>query len=130
MDALDPADPETFERCILDHRLRHEAGHREVWLLYRSLLALRSAEPALRRAGRAWTTAHCEGAVVTLVRTHEETIVAVLFNLCASDATGFLPEHDVRKMWEEPLAAAQQAEPRVDLAPWQFRLFRARGGQS
>jgi maltooligosyltrehalose trehalohydrolase len=130
VDALDPADPETFERCILDHHLRQEAGHREVWLLYQSLLALRSAEPALRRAGRAWTTAHCEGAVVTLVRTHEETTVVVLFNLGASDSTGFLPEQDGRMMWEEPLAAAQQAEPRVDLAPWQFRLFRANGGRS
>jgi maltooligosyltrehalose trehalohydrolase len=129
VDALDPADPETFERCILDHHLRHEPGHREIWSLYQSLLVLRASEPALRRSDRAWTAARSEGAVVTLVRAHGETTVAVLFNLGPSDATGFLPEHDARIIWDEPLAMAHQGDPKVELAPWQFRLFRASGGR-
>jgi maltooligosyltrehalose trehalohydrolase len=128
VDALDPADRATFERCVLDHQLRFQPGHREVWLLYQSLLALRAAEPALRRSERAWTSAHAEAAVVTLVRGHEQTTIVTLFNLGASDATGLLPEQDVPVTWEEPLAASQHDGLRVELAPWQFRLFRARGG--
>jgi maltooligosyltrehalose trehalohydrolase len=130
VDALDPADPETFERCVLTPQLRLEPGHRELWLLYQSLLALRSAEPALRRAERAWTVAHAEASVVSLIRTHGRTTIATLFNLSGSDATGVLPEQDVGVIWEEPLVTLQHAGPRVELAPWQFRLFRASGRAS
>jgi maltooligosyltrehalose trehalohydrolase len=128
VDTLDPADPGTFERCILNDRLRLEPGHQDVWQLYRSLLALRSAEPALRRSERTWTTAHADGALVTLTRSHGDTTIVVLFNLSTSDAHAVLPDHNAGMNWEEPLAASNQTQARVDLAPWQFRLFRATGG--
>jgi maltooligosyltrehalose trehalohydrolase len=127
-DALDPADAATFERSILDDRLRQEPGHRELWLLYQSLLALRSAEPALRRAERSWTTAQADGRVVTLTRILGPTTIVVMFNLSGSDASGRLPEQNAEVIWEEPLARAYQGDPRVELAPWQFRLFRAADG--
>jgi maltooligosyltrehalose trehalohydrolase len=127
-DALDPADADTFERSILNDRLRREGGHRELWLLYQALLALRSTEPALRRSERSWSTAYAEGALVTLTRSHAQTTIVVLFNLGGSDACGWLPEQDAGVIWDEPLADAHHGEARVELAPWQFRLFRAAGG--
>ena len=130
VDVLDPADPDTFERSILDDRLRLEPRHGDVWLLYQTLLALRSAEPALRRSERPWSTAHAEGAVVTLVRSRAQTTVVVLFNLSGSDATGRLPGQNAGVLWEELLTASRQTDARVDLAPWQFRLFRATGRAS
>jgi len=39
----DPADPETFRRCVLDHRERER--NREAYALHRDLLALRRNEP-------------------------------------------------------------------------------------
>ncbi len=128
LDALDPADADTFERSILDDRLRREAGHRELWLLYQALLALRAAEPALRRSERNWSTAYAQGAVVTLTRSDAQTTIVVLFNLGGSDVSGWLSEQDTGVIWEEPLAGAHHGEARVELAPWQFRLFRAAGG--
>jgi len=130
VDVLDPADPATFERCILDDQLRLEPGHRDVWLLYQSLLALRSAEPALRRSQRTWTTAHAEGAVVRLIRSHAQTTVVALFNLGGSDAAGVLPDQNAGVLWEELLATSHPTDARVELAPWQFRLFRSAGRPS
>jgi maltooligosyltrehalose trehalohydrolase len=47
----DPAHPETFDRCKLDHAERHR--HPEVWALHRDLLRLRREDAAFRmqRAG-------------------------------------------------------------------------------
>jgi maltooligosyltrehalose trehalohydrolase len=42
----DPADPDTFERCKLDHRERDRAGHADVFRLHKDLLALRHTDAA------------------------------------------------------------------------------------
>jgi maltooligosyltrehalose trehalohydrolase len=128
LDALDPAAADTFERSTLNDQLRLEAGHRELRLLYQSLLRLRAAEPALRRSERTWSTAHAEGAVVTLTRSHGHTTVVGFFNLGGSDASACLPEQNTGVIWEELLVGAHHGATRVELAPWQFRLFRAAGG--
>lgn len=47
---LDPADPHTFERCKIDPAERER--HREVYALYRDLIALRRGDPAIAQAGR------------------------------------------------------------------------------
>jgi maltooligosyltrehalose trehalohydrolase len=44
----DPGDPATFERCKLDHAQRERNA--EVYALHRDLLALRRADPVIRRA--------------------------------------------------------------------------------
>ncbi|HVE77429.1 MAG TPA: malto-oligosyltrehalose trehalohydrolase [Gemmatimonadaceae bacterium] len=46
----DPADPETFERCRLDHAERERHG--EAHALHRDLLRLRREDPVLRLQGR------------------------------------------------------------------------------
>jgi maltooligosyltrehalose trehalohydrolase len=130
VDPLDPADPDTFERSVLDRDLRHHGEHREIWLTYRSLLALRAAEPALRRSGRSWTTAHAEGDVVTLTRSHAGTTIVSLFNLSASETSERLPVTPASSCsWEELLPAAScppsDGDGGVPLHPWQFRVFRA-----
>ena len=43
----DPADPETFERCKLDHDER--TSHAQSWLLHRDLIALRHDDATLAR---------------------------------------------------------------------------------
>ena len=48
----DPADPDTFEQCRLDHRERDRAGHAEVFRLHKDLLALRRTDPAFARQER------------------------------------------------------------------------------
>ena len=131
-DLLDPSDPTTFEQSVLDRDLRHHGDHREIWLTYLSLLALRAAEPALRRSGRTWTTAHAEGDVVTLTRSHAGSTIVTLFNLSASDASGRLPVPGASPgSWEELLAAdrcpANDEDDEILLHPWQFRIFRAAG---
>ena len=130
VDPLDPADPDTFDQCVLDRDLRHHGDHRDIRLLYRSLLALRAAEPALRRSGRSWTSAHAEGDVVTLTRSHAGTTIVAFFNLSADEATGRLPATRSKPCsWRELLSAsscpAGDEQDEVALQPWQFRVFRA-----
>ncbi len=130
VDPLDPADPNTFEQSVLDRDLRHHGEHREIWLTYRSLLALRAAEPALRRSGRSWTAAHAEGDVVTLTRSHAGTTIVSLFNLSAAETSERLPVTRASSCsWEELLPAAScpasDGDGGVRLDPWQFRVFRA-----
>ena len=132
VDLLDPADPGTFEKSVLDRDLRHHGDHREIWLTYRSLLALRAAEPTLRRSGRSWTTAQAEGDLITLTRSHAATTIVVFFNLSASETSGRLPAAPAGSCsWEELLGAAScqpgVEEDEVGLDPWQFRIFRATG---
>jgi maltooligosyltrehalose trehalohydrolase len=120
---LDPAAEETFCRCVLDPARRHQEGHREVWWFYRSLLALRAAEPALRHSSRTDTTAHADGDLLTLVRSLDGVTVRAIFNLSPSDAVIGLPKATA---WEEILpAAAPPAEGHVALAAWQCRVFRS-----
>jgi maltooligosyltrehalose trehalohydrolase len=130
VDLLDPADPTTFDQSVLDRDLRHHGDHREIRLLYRSLFALRAAEPALRRSGRSWTTAHAEGDVVTLTRSHAGTTIVALFNLSADEAIGrLLVQRSKPCPWKELLSAAScpadDEHDEVRLHPWQFRVFRA-----
>jgi maltooligosyltrehalose trehalohydrolase len=121
--ALDPADPATFEAAVLDHSLRTEGWHREIWEHYRSLLLLRAAEPALRRSSRAQTAAEAFGPVVTLIRTHATTSIVACFNLSESPQSALLPGRDC---WEELLSErAAGATGTIELPPWGFRLFRA-----
>ncbi|HTU38999.1 MAG TPA: malto-oligosyltrehalose trehalohydrolase [Acidimicrobiales bacterium] len=122
-DHLDPADRETFCRSVLDPDRRHDGVHEEIWELYRSLLALRAAEPALRRSGRSTTTAHAEGRVVNLLRSHHGTSIACYFNLSASPALALLP---VAAGWEELLHPVPlRSDGEIALDPWQFRVFRS-----
>lgn len=122
-DALDPADPSTFYRAVLDHSSRNEGAHRTVWEHYRSLLSLRAAEPALRRSSREQTTAEAHGPVVVLTRTLAPTTLQAFFNLSGSSQDAPLPEPG---HWEELLTeGASTIGGTVELAPWRCRLFRS-----
>ncbi len=58
---------------------------RSLLILYRKLLALRHAEPALQLG--AMTSVHAEGTVLRYCRIHAETSIQVLLNLGAGPAT-------------------------------------------
>lgn len=122
-DVPDPADPRTFHRAVLDHSLRMESSHRTIWEHYQAVLALRAAEPALRRSSREETTAQASGPVVILTRTLAPTTLVAYFNLSGSSGSAPLPQPDC---WEELLTAHHAGvEGIVELAPWQCRLFRS-----
>jgi len=44
----DPSDPQTFQRCKLDHLEKRETGHAQVYRIYKDLLKLRRDTPAFR----------------------------------------------------------------------------------
>jgi maltooligosyltrehalose trehalohydrolase len=127
-DVLDPSDEKVFLRCVLDPVLRHDSERAGgVWELWRSLLALRAAEPALRRADRGATSSHADASVITLTRFHDGVTVVTFFNLSPSDASGVLPPLSRGLAWEELLhpSAGPAAGNDVVLAPWGFRVFRS-----
>jgi maltooligosyltrehalose trehalohydrolase len=90
-EALDPLDEGTFEAAILDRALRLAPGHAELWELYRSLIRLRRAHPALARSDRQGARAHTQGDVVVLVRSDTVESVCSLFNFGAGPAEVRLP---------------------------------------
>jgi maltooligosyltrehalose trehalohydrolase len=49
---LDPQDVETFQRAMLNHRLRDEAGHRALLEFYQELIHLRKVLPALSQLSK------------------------------------------------------------------------------
>jgi maltooligosyltrehalose trehalohydrolase len=49
VDSPDPQDEATFLRCKLNHHLRREGEHRQLFELYRELIRLRKTHPALAR---------------------------------------------------------------------------------
>jgi|SRR5579883_387399 len=51
-EAIDPANPATFEQSKLDHRERDRGVHAAIWLLHKDLLALRRTDPAFARQER------------------------------------------------------------------------------
>jgi maltooligosyltrehalose trehalohydrolase len=122
--APDPAAPGTYAAAKLDRSTRDDAGHARRWQLYRSLVSLRRAEPALRRSSRQDTRASAQGPVVTLLRTLGAVTVVACFNLGPLPAEGRLPDAD---SWCEILAPATAPSPTdtVLLEPWGFRVFRS-----
>jgi maltooligosyltrehalose trehalohydrolase len=122
--APDPAAPGTYAAAKLDRSTRDDAGHVRRWELYRSLVSLRRAEPALRRASRQDTRAYAQGPVVTLLRTVDAVTVVACFNLGPLPAEGRLP---AAESWCEMLVpgTAPSPEDAVLLEPWGFRVFRS-----
>jgi maltooligosyltrehalose trehalohydrolase len=119
----DPADPATFAAAILHRSLRDSEGHRDLWALYRDLLALRRDEPALHCSTRDCSRAHADGSVVTLVRSHAATTIAAYFNLSGDAGAATLPHG----CWERLLDSATPHESTgVPLRPWDFAIFRDR----
>jgi maltooligosyltrehalose trehalohydrolase len=121
----DPGDPATFAAAILRRDLVNDPAHDELWCLYRDLIALRRAEPALHQSTRENTRAYAEGDVVTLERTDAETSITAFFNLGGTAGSGRLPEG---RHWEELVradATARSTGP-VALDAWDFRVFRTR----
>jgi maltooligosyltrehalose trehalohydrolase len=122
-EVIDPGDPETMVRATLHRERRHEEPFRRHWQLCQSLLALRAAEPTLRRSTRECARAHADGPVVTLVLGHDDVDVAVFYNLSAAEAQGTLPEGGC---WTELLArdGTLPAGGALALDGWGFRVFR------
>src|SRR6185437_9484026 len=122
-DELDPADPATFERAVLDHSLRADGQHHLIWEHYCSLLSLRAGEPAFRRSSRVESTAEAWGPVVTMMRTHATTAIVAFFNLSGSTQSVPMPASGC---WEELLTRGESSTERgIELPPWRFRLFRS-----
>jgi maltooligosyltrehalose trehalohydrolase len=118
---FDPADANTFNVARLDHSLRDQPGHRELFDHYAQLIALRRSTPALRRSARSRARAWADGNVVWLVRSHDDGDVVTLFNVGAKGVSTTLP---VRGGWRELLASTVSLEATlVTLDPWSFRVF-------
>jgi len=119
---IDPGDPGTFARAVLDRTRRHEEPYRQHWQLCQSLLALRAAEPVFRRSTRESAQAHADGSVVTLILSHAGIDVVVLYNLSSTTTEGHLPKG---ACWTELLTAGERPTAEgVALEGWGFRLFR------
>ena len=80
---------------------------------------------------RSWTTAHAEGDVVTLTRSHAGTTIVALFNLSADEADGPAARNAIEALLLEGAAVGcfvsggRRAGRAYALQPWQFRVFRA-----
>jgi maltooligosyltrehalose trehalohydrolase len=77
---LDPLDDDTFQAAVLDQTRRSVPEGAQLWALYRSLIALRRAHPALYRSARQGARAHADGDVLTLIRSDSIESVCSLFN--------------------------------------------------
>ena len=120
---FDPYDPATFEAARLDHSLLRESPHRELFDLYRQLIALRRSTPALRHSLRSQARAWAEGHVVCVVRSHEEGDIVILYNVGPSEESVSLPHgswQDVLEMKETPALSGG-----VTMDPWSYRVFRS-----
>jgi maltooligosyltrehalose trehalohydrolase len=119
---FDPANVETFNVAKLNHELRNEGEHRVLFDLYRRLIALRRATPALRHSSREHARAWADGDVITLVRPDDAGDVVAFFNVGASSETGLLPG---AKRWRSLLVddARFDDDTLVALAPWSFAVY-------
>jgi maltooligosyltrehalose trehalohydrolase len=119
---LDPADPTTFNVARLDHSLRDQPGHRELFDHYQRLIALRRSTPALRRSARSRARAWADGNVISLVRSHDDGDVVALFNVGPHSASATLPASGG---WRDLLASTAVVERPLTLDPWCFRVFQS-----
>jgi maltooligosyltrehalose trehalohydrolase len=79
--ALDPADPETFTRAVLDRSLAAKGEHARLRSLYQQLLRLRREHPALARSARHQVSCSVVGDGLLLRRGQGPGSVCVLYNL-------------------------------------------------
>ena len=119
---FDPADVSTFSAARLNHSLREQPDHRELFDHYQRLISLRRSTPALRRSARSRARAWADGNVICLVRSHEEGDVASLFNVGPGSASATLPAN---ACWRELLTGTGAVEGPLTLEPWSFRVFQS-----
>ena len=122
---FDPSDPATFDAARLDHSLQKKPAHRELFDHYRHLITLRRTTPALRHSSRSEARAWAAGNVITLVRSHEEEDVVILYNLGASQEIASLPP--ARTSWRDLATpdALPERDGVVTVDPWSYRVFRS-----
>jgi maltooligosyltrehalose trehalohydrolase len=126
---FDPAAESSFAAARLDRSLRQKGEHRALYEIYRNLMALRHANPALRRSERGAARAQAEAGILTLVRTHPEDTVVSLFNLTDKDSAAGLPPPPGlggARPWSnllEPDRPEKAAGEPVNLGPWGFAAY-------
>jgi maltooligosyltrehalose trehalohydrolase len=121
----DPIDASTFEIARLDRSLRSQGHHRDLWLLYRDLIELRREVPALHRSPRECARAWNNDNVITMVRTHIEGDVVVVFNVSPYPTSTRLP---IGKLWRGLFNAAGPEAPVDDvvaLSAWGFCVYQS-----
>jgi glycosidase len=96
-------------------------NHRELFDLYRQLITLRRTTPALHRSSRSQARAWAEGSVITLLRTHEEGDVVILFNVGAAEERVSLPQGSWRDLLDTNESPRTPGVVTVD--PWSYRVF-------
>jgi maltooligosyltrehalose trehalohydrolase len=121
---LDPSDPTTFEMARLNHQLREQPGHRELFDHYRQLIALRRSTPALRRSNRSQARAWADGNVISLIRQHDKGDVVAFFNVGPTNASATMPGEGC---WNDLVASDVSVKSRqpISLDPWCFRVFQS-----
>lgn len=138
----EPPDPQaeaTFLRSKLDHLLRGEGHHRVLLDLYRELLRLREAHPALARPSKehAEVTLWPGEGVLSLRRWGDGREVAIAFNVSDRHTSLSLPMAAGR--WRRVLDSAEErwlgegstlpaelcseGEVKLALGPWAFVMF-------
>jgi maltooligosyltrehalose trehalohydrolase len=118
---FDPASVDTFEVAFLNRELRYEGRHRDLFSLYRRLIALRHSTPALGRSTREHARAWADGDLITLVRTDNAGDIVALFNMGPNDANSLLPR---AKQWRDLLGDDEPNDDKpVSLSPWSFAVY-------
>jgi maltooligosyltrehalose trehalohydrolase len=109
-EVADPTDPATFAAAVPDLGLRGVGDHARLWDAYRGLLAVRRAEPALRRGGSdGLAAASSDRGVVAVVRASEAATALVVLNFSPEPGHGGVPG-DPPGPWR---TVADSADPRL-----------------
>ncbi|HVE77491.1 MAG TPA: malto-oligosyltrehalose trehalohydrolase [Gemmatimonadaceae bacterium] len=138
-DVPDPGAEETFAGSKLDWAARERPGHRERLALYRELLQLRRAEPALRPGAARARVRHDDGAIAVELAADGGATLLALFN-CSDAPRGVPAGGGAAARWRRllatdeprfggrgpaaPEAATSDEIARLTLAPFSAALFR------
>jgi glycosidase len=98
---------------------------------YKSLLALRNANPALQQGAVTWITNSAPAHVVSYTRSDASAMFLVVVNFSGAGATGTLTSPPVTSGWTDvspagsPGGTTHAAPPALSLKAFDFALFRA-----
>ncbi len=124
----DPPDPfaiETFQRSKINHDLRHEGEHAELYAYYKALLKLRRETPALTNPHREDTHVMTQGKIICMERRYGTQIVRIFMNFHLSEPQIFTSEHvgDFYKVFDSTSTAPQSLPQTLTLPPKAFVVY-------
>ncbi|MBU2574714.1 MAG: malto-oligosyltrehalose trehalohydrolase [Elusimicrobia bacterium] len=126
-DPPDPQSPEVFIKSRLDWDKPGKRRHAGMLAFYKSLIALRRAEPSLGPVNRAdlVVRAMADNKTISLFRRRGRSATFTIFNFGAKPASRALPPGQWKQLFDSknPSAAPRSSE-RTALPPESFKVFR------